>query len=83
LVKFNGSAGATALVGMAGFVVGGSRLVDGELHLQVETTASMATCPDCGVRAVGHGRRRVKIRDLPISGRPTVFAGIPVHTALL
>ncbi|HWF20811.1 MAG TPA: ISL3 family transposase [Acidimicrobiales bacterium] len=72
-MKFNGSAGATALVGMPGFVVGASRVVDGELHLDVETTASMTACPECGVRAVGHGRRRVKIRDLPISGRPTVL----------
>jgi transposase len=27
----------------------------------------------CGVRAVGHGRRRVKVRDLPITDRPVVL----------
>ncbi|MGO9457235.1 MAG: transposase family protein [Acidimicrobiales bacterium] len=26
-------------------------------------------CPTCGVRALGHGRSKVQVRDLPISGR--------------
>jgi hypothetical protein len=26
----------------------------------------------CGTKAVGHGRRRVKVRDLPIAGRDVV-----------
>lgn len=73
MVKMNGSAGATALVGMDGFVVGAVRLVDGELHLDVETTAVVVGCPECGVRAVGNGRRHIQVRDLPISGRPTVL----------
>ncbi len=72
-MRFNGSAGATALVGMPGFVVGEVSDVDGELHLAVETTVSVTACAGCGVRATGHGRRRVKVRDLPVSGRPTVL----------
>jgi transposase len=72
-VTGQGSGSATALVGMTGFVVVSTGVVDGELHLQVETTATVVGCPDCGVRAVGHGRRRVRVRDLPISGRPSVL----------
>ncbi|MEI2639395.1 MAG: ISL3 family transposase [Microthrixaceae bacterium] len=70
---FHDSHGATALVGMAGFVVGAQALVDGEWWLHVETTASVVDCEDCGSRAVGHGRTRTPVRDLEISGRPTVL----------
>jgi transposase len=41
--------------------------------LQVETTADVVGCAGCGTRAVGHGRRRVKVRDLPMAGRPVVL----------
>ncbi|MEI2639832.1 MAG: transposase family protein [Microthrixaceae bacterium] len=54
-------------------VVGAQALVDGEWWLHVETTASMVGCEDCGTRAVGHGRIRTPVRDLEISGRPTVL----------
>lgn len=67
------SHGATALLGMPGFVVGAQLEVDGELWLYVETTADAAGCGGCGSRAVGHGRRRVKVRDLPALGRPVVL----------
>jgi transposase len=67
------SEGATALLGMAGFVVGAQLEVDGELWLNVETTAEVVGCSSCGTGAVGHGRRRVKVRDLPIAGRPVVL----------
>ena len=30
-------------------------------------------CSSCGTRAVGHGRRRVKVRDLAIAGRHVVL----------
>lgn len=66
----HGSDGATALVGLGGFVVGARELVDGEWWLLVETTADVVGCPRCGVRAIGHGRRRVEVRDEPIAGRP-------------
>ena len=68
-----GSQGATALVGMAGFVVGAQELVDGEWWLYVETTADVVGCSGCGTRAVGHGRNRSAVRDLPIGGRATVL----------
>ena len=67
--------GVSALVGLAGFVVT-TQLVDdasGEWWLAVETTEDRARCPACGVRAVGHGRRRVVARDLPLADRPVVL----------
>jgi transposase len=70
---FHRSEGATALVAMPGFVVGAQIEVDGEWWLNVETTDDVVGCEACGTRAVGHGRRRVKIRDLPAAGRPVVL----------
>lgn len=67
------SNGATALLGMPGFVVGAQLEVDDEVWLSVVTTTDVVGCPACDTRAVGHGRRRVKVRDLPIAGRPVVL----------
>jgi transposase len=64
---------ATALVGMPELVVRGQVLRDGEWWLAVETPARAHWCPGCGVRAVGHGRTRSMVRDLPIAGTPTVL----------
>ena len=69
----NGSGGATALVGLSGFVVGVQELIEGEWWLFVETEADLVGCPACGVRAVGHGRRPTAVRDLPVAGRPVVL----------
>ena len=66
------SDGATALLGMLEFVVGAQLEVAGELWLLVETTAEVVGCEACGTRAVGHGRRRLKVRDLPMADRPGV-----------
>ncbi len=57
----NRSQGATTLLGRPGFVVGVQMEVDGEWRLDVETTAEVVGCASCGTRAVGHGRRKVKI----------------------
>ena len=48
-------------------------LRDGEWWLAVETRPGAQWCPGCGVRAVGHGRSRTTVRDLPIAGVPTVL----------
>jgi transposase len=69
----HGSDSATALLGMPGFVAGAQLEVDGEIWLLVQTTAATVGCPGCGTRAVGHGRRRVKVRDLSMAGRPVVL----------
>jgi transposase len=74
LPVIQGSRGATVLVGMPGFVVGAEEIFDGELWLYVETTADVTGCPRCGTRAVGHGRSRTAVRDLPVAGRPAVLA---------
>src|SRR5258708_31220498 len=66
----DGSSGATALLGMDGFVVLAMTEEDGELFISVETTADVAGCGGCGVRATGHGRSVIQIRDLPAGGRP-------------
>ena len=67
------SEGATALLGMEEFVVGAQDEVDGEVWLLVETTAEVVGCDACGTRAVGHGRRVVRVRDLAAGDRPVVL----------
>ncbi len=64
------SSDASALLGMDGFVVLSQVEEDGELYVLVETTATVAGCPSCGVKATGHGRSVVQVRDLPAGGRP-------------
>jgi transposase len=74
LMERDGS-GVSALVGLDGFVVCAQLLdeASGEWWLGVETTEDRAWCLSCGVRAVGHGRRRVVVRDLPLADRPVVL----------
>jgi transposase len=55
---------------MDGFVVLAVDQVDGEWWLLVETTGGVVGCPDCGVRATGHGRSTVQVRDLPNGSGP-------------
>src|SRR4051812_21487237 len=49
---------------------------DGELELAVETTDDMVGCPGCGAVATAHGRRPVRVRDLPVGGRRTTLIWI-------
>lgn len=67
--------GVSALVGLDGFVVTGQLLEEttGEWWLGVETSEERAWCETCGVRATGHGRRRVVVRDLPLADRAVVL----------
>jgi transposase len=51
-----------------------AELVSGEWQLAVQTTATVVGCGSCGVRATPHDRRTVRVRDLPIGGRPVVLA---------
>jgi transposase len=73
LMERDGS-GVSALLGLDGFVVTAQLLDEdsGEWWLAVETREDRAWCQCCGVRAVGHGRRRVVVRDLPIADRAVV-----------
>jgi transposase len=67
-------ASASRLLDLDGFQLVSAELVDGEWQLAVQTTATVIGCVGCGVRATPHGRRTVRVRDLPIGGRPVVLA---------
>jgi transposase len=67
------SASASRLLGLDGFEVLTAEVVAGEWQLDVETMAAVVGCIGCGVRAELHGRRTVRVRDLPIGGRPVVL----------
>jgi transposase len=68
-----GSASGSLLLDLDGLEVGSAELVGGEWQLVVQTTATVVGCVSCGVRATPHGRRVVRVRDLPIGGRPVVL----------
>ena len=59
--------------GLDGFEVLAAEIVGSEWQLVVQTTAIMVGCQGCGVRAEAHGRRTVRVRDLPAGGRRVVL----------
>ena len=63
----------TVLLGLSGFVVLAVSEYEGELEQAVETTADLVGCPSCGAVAAAHGRRPVRVRDLPSAGRPVTL----------
>lgn len=64
---------ADELFGVEGVhVLDVSHRVDGVLVLDVETDRALAGCASCGVVAVGHGRRVVRLHDAPCFGRPVL-----------
>jgi transposase len=67
------SASGSRLLGLDGFEVLAAQVVAGEWQLAVQTTATVVSCQGCGMRAELHGRRTVRVRDLPIGGRPVVL----------
>lgn len=67
------SGGATALLGLDGFVAGAQVEEEGEAWILVETLDDVMGCPLCGSKAIGNGRRVVKVRDLPAGDRPVVL----------
>jgi transposase len=72
-VGHQGSASGSLLLDLDGFEVMSAELAAGEWQLAVQTTAAMVGCAGCGVRAEAHGRRTVRVRDLPAGGRPVVL----------
>jgi transposase len=68
------SASASRLLGLEGFEVLAAEVVGGEWQLTVQTIATVVGCSGCGTRAELHGRRTVRVRDLPAAGRPVVLA---------
>jgi transposase len=71
-VQGDGSA-ATAMLGLPGFILLAVSELDGELEQAVEATAVEEFCRSCGVQAVPHGRRPVRVRDLPVAGKPVTL----------
>ena len=69
----NDSSLDVTVLGLDGFRLRAATEDDGELLMLVETTASVVGCSGCGTRARSKGRRRTKVRDLPVGGRPTVL----------
>jgi transposase len=67
-------ASASRLLGLDGFEVLAAQVAAGEWQLEVQTIATLVGCIGCGIRAELHGRRTVRVRDLPIGGRPVVLA---------
>src|SRR3954469_19626751 len=61
---------ADAMLGLDGIHVTSVRETASGFVLHVETGMTLAGCPACGVVAVGHGRRRVRLHDAPSFGRP-------------
>jgi transposase len=70
----HGSASGSILLGLDGFEVTAAAVIDDEWRLGVQTTATTVGCAACGTRARLHARRTVRVRDLPIGGRPVVLA---------
>jgi transposase len=54
--------------------VGIAALASGGWKVWHYIMATVIGCVGCGVRAAPHGRRTVRVRDLPIGGRPVVLA---------
>lgn len=61
---------ADALLGVDGVHITSITETDSVLSVHVETDQRIAGCPACGVVAIGHGRRRIRLHDIPCFGRP-------------
>jgi transposase len=70
----HGSASGSILLGLDGFEVTAAEVTDDEWRLAVQTTATTVGCEACGTQARLHARRTVRVRDLPMSGRPVILA---------
>jgi transposase len=66
---------ADALLGVPGVHITSVTKADAGLIVHVETDQTINGCPDCGVAAVGHGRRQIRVHDIPYFGpAPLIWA---------
>jgi transposase len=70
----HGNPSGSILLGLDQFEVTAAEVTDDEWRLVVQTTATTVGCAACGTQARLHARRTVRVRDLPIGGRPVVLA---------
>ena len=68
----------TTLVGMPGFEVLSTEMVDGDWYVGGETPRDLVSCGECGAVARVKDRRTVRVRDLLAGGDPLVQAGVRV-----
>ncbi|WP_445260441.1 ISL3 family transposase [Pseudarthrobacter raffinosi] len=61
---------ADTLLGVPGVHITSVTEADTGLIVHVETDQTINGCPVCGVVAVGHGRRQIRLHDIPCFGRP-------------
>lgn len=64
---------ADALLSVEGIHVCSVTATGKGLVLGVETGEDVTGCPDCGVVAVGPGRRQVRLQDIPYFGKPVML----------
>jgi hypothetical protein len=69
------SASASRLLGLDGLRSSPPVVAGGQWRLAVQTTATAVDFRGRGARAELHGRRTVRVRDLPGGGCPVVLAG--------
>ncbi|MET3722080.1 MULTISPECIES: transposase family protein [unclassified Arthrobacter] len=61
---------ADALLGVEGIHISSVTASTAALVRRVETGEDVTGCPDRGVVAIGHGRRQIRLHDIPCFGRP-------------
>jgi hypothetical protein len=61
---------AEAMQGLEGFTVPEVAESSAEVVIRIETTGGLVGCPGCGTVATAHDQMAVKLRDLPVFGRP-------------
>jgi hypothetical protein len=69
------SASASRLLGLDGLRSSPPVVAGGQWRLAVQTTATAVDFRGRGARAELHGRRTVRVRDLPSGGCPVVLPG--------
>jgi transposase len=58
------------MIRLPGYAIRTLRETEHDYHIQIETMAPSAACPECqGVQCVGYGRSELLVHDLPMHGK--------------